>query len=60
MKVVKKFRHYILWNKVHAIVPDPTIKLMLGQNELEERRGKWMDKLQEFNINIKSSKIVRG
>eukprot|EP01018_Ginkgo_biloba_P029677 Gb_20755 [translate_table: standard] len=54
VKVVNKFRHYILENKVHVIMPDPTIKLMLGQNELGDRRGKWMAKLQEFDIALKA------
>ena len=40
VKVVKKFRHYILRSKVYAIVPDPAVKILLMQNELGERRGK--------------------
>lgn len=60
VKVVKTFIHYILRNKVHAIVPYPTVKLMLGKNELGERRGKWMAKLQEFDLDIQAAKIVRG
>lgn len=45
VKVIKKFQYDILRNKVHAIVPDYVVKLMLGKNELGERRGKWMKKL---------------
>eukprot|EP01018_Ginkgo_biloba_P033329 Gb_18650 [translate_table: standard] len=60
IKAVKKFRHYILHNKVHAIILDPSVKSMLGQNELGERRGKWMSKLQEFDIVLEPARIVRG
>lgn len=60
VKAVKKFRHYILCNRVHAIIPDPSVKSMLGQNKLGERRGKWMSKLQEFDIVLEPAKIVRG
>lgn len=60
VKAVKKFSYYILWRKVITIVPDPTIKSLLMENELGEKRGKWMAILQEFNIKIQPMKLVRG
>jgi len=54
IKAVKKFRHYILRRKLYAIVPDSAIKTLLMQNELGERRGKWMAILQEFDLEIQS------
>lgn len=39
---VKKFWHYILCNKVFAIVPDLAVKTLLMQNELGEWRAKWV------------------
>lgn len=36
VRAVKKFRHYILKNKVFAIVLDPVVKLLLTKNELGE------------------------
>ena len=42
VKAIKKFRHYILRSKVYTIVPDPVVKTLLMQNELGEKRGKWM------------------
>ena len=50
IKAVKKFCHYLLRSKVYAIVLDPAIKILLMQNELGERRGKWMTIFQEFNL----------
>ena len=60
IKVVNKFCHYILRSKVHAIVPDLVVKMLLMQNELGESRGKWMAILQEFNLEIQSMRLVRG
>ena len=40
VKTIKKFQHYILRRKVYAIVLDATVKTLLIQNELGERRGK--------------------
>lgn len=37
IKVIKKFYHYILRSKVHAIIPNPTFKTLLMKNELGER-----------------------
>lgn len=33
---------------------------MLGKNKLGERRGKWVSKLKEFNMEIEPSKIIQG
>jgi hypothetical protein len=60
IKVIKKFCHYILRSKVYAIVLDPTVKTLLMQNELGKRQGKWMEILQEFDLEIQPMKLVRG
>lgn len=60
VRVVKKFKHYLLRNKVFAIVPDPAVKLLLMQNELGERRSKWVMMLREYDIKIQPMKLVRG
>ena len=59
-KVVKNFCHYILRSKVYAIVPNLALKMLLMQNELGERSGKWMAILQEFDLKIQSMRLVRG
>lgn len=60
IKEVKKFRHCILRSKVYTIVPNPTVTTLLKHNELGERRGKWMEILQEFDLEIQPMKLVRG
>lgn len=59
VKVVKKFRHYILRSRVIAIVFDSTVKSLLAQHELGEKRGNWVSTLQEYDLTIRPMKIVR-
>lgn len=42
IRCVKRFKHYIMRNKVYVIVPNPAVKLLLMQNELGERTTKWV------------------
>lgn len=39
VKEVKKFRYYILCNRVIAIISYSTVKSLLAQHELGEKRG---------------------
>jgi hypothetical protein len=59
-KVVKHFRSYILKNHTKVIVPHPTVRSLFTQQEMGERRGNWMVVIQEFDLDIKPTKIVRG
>ena len=45
---------------MYAIIPNPVVKTLLMQNELGERRGKWMAILQEFYIEIRPMMLIRG
>lgn len=60
IKAIKKFRHYILRSKIYTIVSDVAVKTLLMQNELGERRGKWVTIIQEYDIEIQPMKLVRG
>lgn len=60
VRAVKKFRHYILRSPIVAIVSDATIKNLLAQHELGEKRGNWVSALQEYDLLIQPMKIVRG
>jgi hypothetical protein len=59
-KVVKHFRSYILKNHTKVIVPHPVVRSLYTQQELGERRGNWMTFIQEFDLEIKPSHIVKG
>jgi hypothetical protein len=59
-KAVKHFRSYILKNHTKVIVPHPTVRSLFTQHEMGERRGNWMEVIQEFDLDIKPAKIVKG
>jgi hypothetical protein len=59
-KAVKHFRSYILKNHTKVIVPHPAVRYLFTQQEMGERRGNWMAVIQEFDLDIKPAKIVKG
>lgn len=59
-KAVKHFRAYLNKSKTKVIVPYTAVRNLLVQKELGEKRAHWMTALQEFDLEIKPAKIVRG
>jgi hypothetical protein len=59
-KAVKHFRSYILKNHTKVIVLHPVVRTLFTQQEMGERRGNWMEVVQEFDIDIKPAKLVKG
>ena len=49
-KAVKHFRSYLLKSRTKVIVPYPTIRNMLVQKYLGEKRENWMMSLQEYDL----------
>ena len=43
-----------------AFVPGATIKDIFSQQEVSRRRCRWINRIQEFNIDIFFNKFVRG
>eukprot|EP00253_Pinus_taeda_P009295 PITA_09295 len=60
IKSLKDLRVYILHSKIIAYVPSAAIKDVLTQHDADGRRAKWIEKLIEFNIELKPTKLVRG
>ena len=60
IKSLKTFRIYILHAKVLAYVPSATVKDVLTQPDIDEKRAKWISKLIEFDIEVKPTKLVKG
>jgi hypothetical protein len=60
VKSLKHFRNYIGFNKIKAYVPYPTVKDVLSQQDCMGTRGKWVSKIQECNLEIKPTKIIKG
>jgi hypothetical protein len=59
-KVVKYFRSYLLKSRTKIIVPYLTIRNLLVQKELGEKQANWVTSLQEYDIEITPTQIVRG
>jgi hypothetical protein len=50
VKVLKSCRYYILQSKIIAYVPTSAIKEILIQSDIEGRMGKWITKLQDYDL----------
>eukprot|EP00253_Pinus_taeda_P010682 PITA_10682 len=59
-KAIKYFRSFALKTHTKVIVPFPTIRKLLVQKDVGEKRGNWVTALQEYDIEIKPANIVRG
>jgi hypothetical protein len=60
VKALKAFRVYVLHSKVTAYVPSASVKDILIQPDIDGRRGKWIAKILEFDLEIKPTKLVKG
>ena len=53
VKALKAFRVYVLHSKIIAYVPSTSVKDILIQPDIDRRRGKWITKILEFDLEIK-------
>ena len=60
VKALKTFRTYVLHSKVIAYVPTSSVKDILVQPDSDGKRGRWLAKIQEFNLEVKPTKLVKG
>lgn len=61
VKALKKFPFYILHSRSIVFVPDIAVKSVLTQQDIGcNVRGSWIAKIQEYDIEIKPTKLVRG
>jgi hypothetical protein len=60
VKALKAFRTYVLHSKVIAYVPTSFVKDILVQSDNDGKRGRWLAKIQEFGLEIKPTKLVKG
>eukprot|EP00253_Pinus_taeda_P001617 PITA_01617 len=59
-KVVKHYRPFLLKAHTKVIVLFSSVRQLLIQRELGEKRENWVTRLQEYDLEIKPAKIVRG
>jgi hypothetical protein len=60
VKALKAFRVYVLHSRVTAYIPSASVKDILRQPDIDGRRGKWIAKILEFDLEIKPTKLIKG
>lgn len=60
LKAIKEFRVYILYSHIIVYVPNSVVKDILTQNGPDGKRGKWIDTILEYEIEIKPTKLIKG
>ena len=60
MKALKFFRIYVLHSKVISFVPNAAVKDVLTQPDSEGKRGRWIAKIMEYDVEIRPTKLVKG
>ena len=61
VKTLKKICFYILHSHSIIHVPNATVKSLLTQQDIDcNARGAWVAKIQEYDIEIKPTKLIRG
>ena len=60
VNALKSFRIYIVHSKVISFVPNIVVKDVLLQLDTEGKRGRWIAKIFEFDIEIRPTKLIKG
>jgi len=51
---------YILNSHIIAYVPSSPVKMLLNQQLREGKWANWLEKIQEYDIKIKTLKAIKG
>ena len=60
VKALKDFRVYVLHSRITAYVPSSFVKDILIQPDIDGRRGKWIAKILEFDLEVRPTKLIKG
>jgi hypothetical protein len=60
VKSLNHFRTYVGYNKIKTFFPYPMVKDVLSQSDFLGSRGKWMSQIEEYDLEIKPCKIIKG
>ena len=60
VRSLKYFRTYIGYSKIVCYVPHSVVKDIFCQQDCLGKRGKWVSKIQENDLEIKSIKLIKG
>ena len=54
------FRTYVGYSKIIGYVPHAAVKDIMSQQDCLGIRGKWVSKIQEYDLEIKPTKLIKG
>jgi hypothetical protein len=60
VKALKAFKTYVLHSKTIAYVPTSSVRDILVQPDSDRKRGRWLAKIQEFDLEVKMTKLIKG
>lgn len=60
IQALKAFRIYVLYSDITPYVPNHVVKTILTKPDTNGRRGRWIAKILEFDLEIKTTKLVKG
>jgi len=60
IQALKSFRMYVLHSPITAYVPNSAVKIVLLQPNTDGKRGRWITQILEFDLTIKTTKLVKG
>ena len=60
MKSIKSSCMYFLQSHITVFVPIAAVKDILIQGDSEGKRGKWIAKIQEYELDIRPTKLIKG
>ena len=58
VKALKFFSIYVLQSKIIVYVPDIAVKEILVQPDSEDKRGRWIAKIMEYDVDIKKITLL--
>ena len=59
VRSLKHFRVYIGYSRIIAYVPHSVVKDILAQQDCLGPRGRWVSKIQEYDLEIKPTKLIK-
>ena len=60
VKSLKHFKTYVGYSKIIGYVPHAAIKDIMSQQDFLCIRGKWVSNIQEYDLEIKPTKLIKG
>lgn len=60
IQALKAFRTYVFHSHITSYVPDHVVKTVLNQPDTDGRSGRWIAKILEFDLEIKTTKLMKG